>query len=293
MFGAVSWAYSILYGEEKLKEMLDNFANNSPDFLISSILPREGDNYFFPKPYLRAVRKNNSDVDFKKLKKVQYIGFDTLKLVLDGKIQTELELNETLSKKQIKELSLTSRDSIPHASIDRIYSTTEGGGELYFEDVVALKEGFILVAVKNEEIKKNLESTFRFLQDIGIGGNRSIGYGKIIFGKFAPATQIEKYFKNQTDKFITLSPVIPEREIFNFSDSYYDYFTFRGAIDNNYDFKNTDIWKDKVLYLKEGSTLKIKKEKEFYGQFYLAKEISGKNIYQYGLAFPLFIQGGN
>ncbi|NPA52092.1 MAG: type III-A CRISPR-associated RAMP protein Csm4 [Aquificae bacterium] len=292
LFGAISWGYYLLFGEEKLKILLENFANNNPSFLISSILPREDNQYFFPKPNLRAEREKDSDIDYKRLKKIQYISLDILKMILDNQIKTELELNKILNKIQPKEISLTAKDSIPHASIDRLYNTTEGAGGLFFEEIVALEEGFILIAVKDKETKKELQAIFNLLEDIGIGGNRSVGYGRVIFGKFEPFKEIDIYFSKKTDKILTLSPIIPEKNTYDLSDSYYDYFTFRGAIDNNYNFKDVDIWKDKVIYLKEGSTLKIKNQKETYGQFYLAKNLNGKKIFQYGLAFPLFIQGG-
>ena len=294
IFGAISWAYLLLYGEERLNNLLNKYRDGETPFILSSILPREKDRYYFPKPNLKAKRVKNSDDDYKKLKKISYIDFELMKQVLENEIKNELELNEQL-KKKMKESkgSLASKYAIPHASIDRLYGTTEGGGQLFFEEVITMGEGYILIAIKDESIKKELETVFNLLQDIGLGGNRSVGYGKVIFGKFELFPEIEKYLKNKTDRFITLAPVIPEKETYDLSNSYYDYFTFRGAVDNNYNFKNVDIWKDKVIYLKEGSTLKVKQEKNVYGQFYKSKTINGKEIYQYGLAFPLFIQGGN
>ncbi|SNZ09090.1 CRISPR-associated protein Csm4 [Persephonella hydrogeniphila] len=295
IFGAISWAYSLLYGEDKLQKVLSDFENGNVPFIISSIFPREGKNYYFPKPNLKAKREENSDIDYKKLKKISYVNLDTLKKVLDGEIKTELELNKFLKRflenESLQKVSLASKDSIPHASIDRLYGTTEGSGEFYFEEITAVSEGFILIALRDDDLKKELEAIFNLLQDIGLGGNRSIGYGKVRFSSFEPFPEIEKYFHEKTERFLTLSPVIPESKTYDLKDSYYYYFTFRGAVDNNYDFKNVDIWKEKVIYLKEGSTLKVKNPKDIYGQFYPAKNINGKKIFQYGLAFPLFIQG--
>jgi len=292
IFGAVSWGYLLLFGEEKLKNLLKSFENNTVPFILSSIFPRDRDKYYFPKPNLRAKRVKDLDDNYKKLKKISYINFDLMKKVLDGKIKNEFELNENL-KKQVKESkkSLATRDSIPHASIDRFLGTTEGSGQLFFEEIVAITEGYILIAVKDEATKEDLENIFKLLEDIGLGGNRSVGFGRVKFGKFEKFPEIEKYFTNKTNRFISLAPVIPEPKTYDLKSSYYDYFTFRGAIDNNYNFKSVDIWKDKVIYLKEGSTLKVKNSKDIYGQFYLAKNINGKKIYQYGLAFPLYIQG--
>ncbi|WP_457626629.1 type III-A CRISPR-associated RAMP protein Csm4 [Persephonella sp.] len=296
IFGAVSWAYYLLYGEDRLQKLLSDFENGNTPFLISSMLPRKEKNYYFPKPNLRAEREKNPDFDYKELKKISYIDTNTLKKVLDGNIKTELELNRWLNKllkdENLEIISLASKNSISHALIDRLYGTTEGSGQLYFEEITAVSEGFVLIAVRDNDLKKELETVFNLLQDIGLGGNRSVGYGKVKFGSFELFPEIEKYFYEKTEKFLTLSPIIPESQTYDLKDSYYDYFTFRGAVDNNYDFKNVDIWKEKVIYLREGSTLKVKNPKDIYGQFYPAKNINGKKIFQYGLAFPLFIQGG-
>ena len=291
IFGAISWGYKILYGGEKLKSLLGRFSNGNPPFIISSILPIYQDKYFFPKPNLKAEREKNSDIDYKKLKKLSFVDIEILEKVLEGKIKTELELHKELNQKKLPKISISERDSVPHASIDRIFNTTEGSGGLYFEEVVAIGRGFILIVVENETVKKEIETVFKLLQDIGLGGNRSIGFGRVFFGSFEEFPQLEKYFLNQTDKFLTLSPIIPEPNTYSLFESFYEYFTFRGAIDNNYDFKKVDIWKDKVVYLKEGSMLKTKVKKNFYGLFYKAKDINGTKVYQYGLGFPLYIQG--
>ena len=291
LFGAISWGYLLLYGEDKLNKLLSRFRNKDVPFLISSLLPRENDKYYFPKPNLRAKREKDNSLDHKRLKKIRYIDFSIFKDVLDGNIKNELELNKELEKQN--QISLFDKTATPHAVIDRITGTTKETGGLYFEEVVSLKEGYILFLFFDETVKKEIRAVLNLLQDIGLGGNRSIGYGKVIFGEFQEFKDLEAYLFNRSDRFITLSPLIPEKEIYDLSDSYYEYFTFRGAVDNNYGFKNVDIWKDKVIYLKEGSTLKVKNGKDVYGQFYKAKEINGKEIYQYGLAFPLFIQGGS
>ncbi|WP_457635359.1 type III-A CRISPR-associated RAMP protein Csm4 [Persephonella sp.] len=291
IFGAVSWGYLLLFGEDKLNKLLDRFSNGDIPFLVSSVLPRKKDKYYFPKPNLKAKREKKSSADYKRLKKIRYIELSIFKDVLDGKIKNELELNKELEKQN--QISLFDKTAVPHAVIDRIRGTTRETGGLYFEEVISLKEGFILFLFFDETIKNEIRAVLHLLQDIGLGGNRSIGYGRAIFGEFKEFKSLEPYLINRSNRFITLSPLIPEKDTYDLSDSYYDYFTFRGAVDNNYGFKNVDIWKDKVIYLKEGSTLKAKNGKDIYGQFYKAKEINGKEIYQYGLAFPLFIQGGS
>ncbi len=291
IFGAVCWGYLLLYGEQKLNELLSKFAEGNTPFLLSSFLPRIKGSYYFPKPKLKSIREKNKNLDYKKIKKIEYIDLETLEKVLKGQINTETSLYEVLISKDIPETAIYEKNSIPHASIDRLSTTTSGEGRLYFEEIVTINDIFLLVAIRDKEILNNLKAVFNLIQDIGLGGNRSIGYGKVLFGNFEPFTKVEKYLNNKSNKFLTLAPLIPEENTYNLSNSYWEYFTFQGAIDNNYDFKNIDIWKDKVIYIKEGSVLTVKNLKSFYGSFYPAKDINGIKIYQYGLAFPLYFQG--
>ncbi len=294
IFGAICWAYRILYGKDRLNDMLIDFENRNIPFLVSSFMPKVNGKYYFPRPNLKAQRKDSVKGDYKRLKKISYVEFDIFKRVLDAEIKTEFELNEALSNMsdELSKISIASKYYISRASIDRINSTIDGSGQLYFEEVVGLTDSFMLVAVKDNEVEKELKAVFRLLEDINIGGNRSIGYGKVVFGDFQEFEELEAYFNTQTDTFISLAPVIPEPATYDLENSYYQYFTFRGAIDNDYDFKDIDIWKDKVIYLQEGSVFHIKSPKTFYGTFYKAKDLKGNTIFQYGLSFPLFIQKG-
>lgn len=292
IFGAISWAYRLLYGEENLTKLLNNFEQGNIPFLISSIFPKQDKNLLLPKPILKSIRKStNQKIDFKKFKRINFIPIDLFTEILQGKIQDELELNLKLEEINLSTTKFATVDNIPHASIDRITGSTGEGGELYFEEIVAISEGYFFLAVESQEIKQKIESSLKVIEDIGLGGNRSIGFGKVKFGKLEEIKQLKEYFTNKTDRFITLSPVIPDNKI-NYKESFYDYFTFRGAVDNNYDFKGMDIWKNKVFYLKEGSQIKVKENSNYYGNL-IKNQKAGKNIYQYGLAFPLYIQGGN
>lgn len=289
IFGAISWGYILLYGENKFKELLERFKNKKPPFLLSSIFPKEEDKYYYPKPLLKPKRDKNISYDYKKVKRVKYIEFDILKEVLNGKITEETQLNQILKDKEEKTFYF--EDIIYRIKLKEYYFGLEEHGNLYSEEIFALSESFIVLAFEDDSIKKEIESVFKLIEDIGIGGNRSIGYGKIKFGDIKENKDLEIYLNQKTDRFITLSPIIPTKH-FDFSESYYEVFTFRGAIDNNYGFKNVDIWKDKVLYIDEGSNLKSLDKNDFPGEFLSVKNINGENIYQYGLAFPLYIQGG-
>lgn len=63
---------------------------------------------------------------------------------------------------------------------------------------------------------------------------------------------------------------------------------YRSKVESNGEFKREDIWKSKVIYLKEGSIFRVKQKKDVYGTVPVVKEIAGNRIYQNGLAFDVF-----
>jgi CRISPR-associated protein Csm4 len=52
--------------------------------------------------------------------------------------------------------------------------------------------------------------------------------------------------------------------------------------------ENENVWKNRVMYLKEGSVFEANEYKAYYGQCPVIKETQGKKIRQNGLAFPVF-----
>jgi CRISPR-associated protein Csm4 len=286
LFGGIAWAYRLLYGESELLKFIKDYSKN-PSFLITSIFPKDGENLYLPKPYLKSDRTKTLS-DYKKIKKISFIPINTFIKVLEGQIEVEQDFaNENLESS----VSFPKKTLEPKTKIDRITSSTEGDGELFFQESFYYSEGYFYVAFFNEDQKDKIFSSIKLLQDIGLGGDRSVGGGRAIFSKPIEDNTLKKYIDNKTNRFITLSPILIDPKI-DYEDSYYDYFTFRGIIDNNYDFKNINIWKDKLIYLKEGSNFKIKEKKPFYGEVKEIKISNNVNVYQYGLAFPLYIQQG-
>ncbi len=284
IFGGLCWAYRLLYSEDKLLEFLDSYIKNKP-FLISSIFPKKDEKRFFPKPLLKSDRSKKVD-EYKKLKKLSFVSQDSFKKVLDGQIKTEQDLvDEIESQKEPVKLFIPTLE--PKTKIDRLTSSTQGDGELFYQENYYYNNSFFYILFYDENLEKEVFSSLKLLQDLGLGGDRTTGGGKVSFSEPKLDNSFKEYITKKTDRFITLSPFIVDTDL-NYKESFYDYYTFRGVVDNNYDFKSEDIWKYKVLYLKEGSSFKVKNKKEFYGEI---KEVKlTKTVYQYGLAFPLYIQ---
>nr|WP_254867708.1 hypothetical protein [Marinitoga sp. 1154] len=98
---------------------------------------------------------------------------------------------------------------------------------------------------------------------------------------------IEGNVKKDSEYKITLSKYIPLKNEFDVGNSYYQIEGFRGITEDREYFSGKNIFKAKVNYIKEGSVLKVKEQKEFYGDIPIVKYIDDKEIYHYGYGFFL------
>lgn len=95
---------------------------------------------------------------------------------------------------------------------------------------------------------------------------------------------------DESNRFVTLSRYIPDISELNIDSKamHYELIPYRSKVDSEAEFKGEDIWKAKIMYIKEGSCFEAKERKNYYGKVPVVKEIKGQRIYQNGLAFPVF-----
>ncbi|QWK20608.1 MAG: type III-A CRISPR-associated RAMP protein Csm4 [Hydrogenobacter thermophilus] len=288
VFGAICWGVRVLYGEGRLSEMIEAF-REKPPFILTSPLPYTGDRYVFPKPILpNRWEEPDSQEEYslrKKVKGLRYVPEDIFRKILDGEIRTNRELLGLL--KEYKEDNYVAELVVPHASISRITWTTTGG-ELYNEEVTAMSPFIVLFKFYSQDFVEEVKASLRFAQ---LGGNKStgMGYFEVSFEEEKELRWLEDYMTSKTGRFVSLSPLLYSDSL-DLEDSFYEPLTFTGAVDNYYGWYGRPIWKDRVIYLSEGSNLKVKEEKDFYGAFEKVMEYGGDTVYQYGYAFPLFVR---
>ncbi|GIX41994.1 MAG: hypothetical protein KatS3mg129_1727 [Leptospiraceae bacterium] len=290
IFGAFCWAYRFLYGNNQLIEFLETFSKN-PKFLISSPFPLLKDKPLFPKPLLKLETEENLSIidklKRKPYKKASFITINVLKDIIDGNIKTQNDLMKTYNVKgsiiykseefQNKEEILLKYHNIiqTHNLINRYNNITEN---LYFENGrFTPQEHYFLVQFCDLEFQSKFEEALKFIEDLGIGGNKNIGWGKI---EIEPLNLDISFLQNhQSNFFITLSPIIPDKNLVA-NKSYYNLRTFQSYTEGTF---SDGILKNKIIYLEEGSL--IYKENSYAG---ILKKM--KNIYQYGLEFPIYLR---
>jgi len=280
LFGAICWGVRVLYGEE---------FKNSPPFLTSSPVFRKDDEMFFPKPILRdgwgEPKNYNEYKERKKAKKVKYVSEGIFREVLEGKVKTEKELWERVKEAKATKPTLETVNQ-PHASINRITWTTEGG-ELYNEEAVYVGSPFsVFVYFSNTDYIPMVKASIQFTQ---LGGNKSTGMGYAEVDFEEGEHWIKDFIENRTSKVVSLSPTFMD-DTFILDKSYYDILPFHSALDNFYEYISRQIWKRRCVYITTGSTLALKEPKNFYGELKPALQAGDKNIYHYGFAFPLYVR---
>lgn len=315
LFGAICWGIKRIFGEFRLLEILNDF-QKKPAFILSSAFPYlESKNStlpFYPKPVSAGlsasdIKEMTGDdkkekvkviTEYKKFKKAEYVSDTIFMRFLNGLSEKALFNDYKKCNIKIKEKMLLTceewerflkdskhaykSESVQKNSIDRLTMSTGEEGQTFYQQEYFTSTMFKLHFLMKTDDIDFFRPVFRYLEDKGIGGNRSTGKGRF---KIEVIKEVSIGNDNSL-KFITLSRYIPD--IAEVKPIFYGIFPWRSKVDSEAEFKGEDVWKTKVMYLKEGSYCEAKEKKEFYGRMPVVKEIEGQKIYQNGIAFPVF-----
>lgn len=320
LFGAICWSYRLMGWD--VEELCKRFENNPP-FLISSPFPIvavevEGEKRnkvkelpLLPKPILpiaNSFRREDNlclKVNRKPVKKAEYITPEALKKLIESK-----ELEERTFYKSDFEMPEESKAkfiALKEEKIGRVLFKTKGSmsvrnmlnretmksEQLLTENFYYYPDMYFLIKYLDKEIESQIKACIELIEDNGLGANKNIGWGSV---KIEESTNSFKTFLDFIDRrlvvnndelFMTLSPMLPTKGSIEFSYSYYKVEPYKAPVDTT--FGENFIWKRKVLYLTEGSTIKPTGDR-FVG---CIKTVSTLNVraYQYGFEFPICLEG--
>ncbi|WP_303247195.1 type III-A CRISPR-associated RAMP protein Csm4 [uncultured Methanobrevibacter sp.] len=285
LFGAILSAVSEIF-PSKVDEIIKDFENNNPPFLLSSTFPNIDSKRFYPK--IIQENKDHSIKDknaLKEYKKIEYVEEEIfLDLIRNNLTESDIlnnfddytVMNNLLLKNELDENIEISSTIIPHNSVNRLTKETE---IFYSEGEEFNNIGlFFIISINNPEYENIIKSSLKFLKDRGFGKNISTGQGQFDY----EISDEDLNFKESGDKFITLSRFIPSsNDIANIDiNSSYEIGSKRGRS------KSGEIRKQ-VRFFKEGST--FPNYGESYGTIVKSGEITP--AIEYGYAFPVFIGG--
>ncbi|KZX12089.1 type III-A CRISPR-associated RAMP protein Csm4 [Methanobrevibacter oralis] len=288
LFGALTSAINELF-PDKIDEMISEFKNSNPPFLISSTFPFidiNGDKKrFLPKIILNTDFGEVKNVNLiKEYKKVDYLEEEIFLDIINGKLSEVDILNNfdnyhklgnLLMKKDYDMEIISKKNILPNNSVNRLTNETEA---IFYSE--GLEFGnlalFFFVEILNDEYDNIIKSAIKFLKDRGFGKDISTGKGQ--FDYELEDIALNNLHGNTGDKFITLSRFIPTGDDLGkiIADANYEIGSKRGRD------KSGEIRKQ-VRFFKEGST--FRNSKEIYGQIVDSGKIA--SAIEYGYAFAL------
>lgn len=280
IFSAFCNVYRLIYGNDKLDDLITKFLNK-PLFLISSGFPFKEDILLFPIP---------KNIIFKEKwkKRIKFIPKEIFENICKGEDINNYLKRENLCQDKVVILgeekesfeNIWYLENIPRVSIDSITSSSQ---IYHFGQVIySTKSGiFFLIKYFDKKIKKEFETTMRVLADEGIGGDRSSGKGLFEIPRFL---KIDLNVPESSDFFVNLSLYYPiKEEVFDIKDAYYELMERKGWV---YSFGGRSMRRESVRMFNEGSVFK---ENKNIGKMVDITPSAFKehNIYRYGYTFKI------
>ena len=338
LFGAICWAVYHLWNEKKLEDMLRDFINGRPPFILSSTFPclvkNESRVRFFPRPLLpeptgqesadMKMKKTGTDeVDYKRgivkasdrlkeMKKVAFVSEGLFSQIVEGrldlkgmcqsfrkkgatskdieKIGNSLITYEERAKvdPESKLKSLVKEIDVQKNQVDRVVGSTVEG-LLFSNKESSCKRLWFLVQTDDPDF---VRPVFRYLEDTGIGGERTSGKGHFQVTEEEIISLPKAKYPNV---FIVLSRYLPTEDELSFLDqglSNWNLINIRPKRESMYRRGRERILKDPLRVFTEGSIFSLGKCKDYYGKIEDVGNMGSYVAYHNGLAVPVFAKIG-
>ena len=274
LFSAICQQYIRIYGEAE--SLIESVNNN--EFLISDTYPYYNEELYIPKPVVFINKKEeNSKVDKKAMKALGYIPIDKFPKYIDflkngGYLPFENKVfanEEIINKASIVRTEIESKNAEPYSISVQRFSENSG---LYF------------IVYTNKSLKEKLDIILDSLSSDGIGGKRTLGYGKFQVS-LCENDKLKEYLKKDANLYMNLSVLSPSKEELLKIDrevSTYTLLDREGYIDS-IKYSQTNLKKKPVVMFNSGSCF----EKKISGQIIDVSNGEGHKVYRYGK--PLYL----
>jgi len=298
IFGHFAWGVYYLYGENRLKELLNNF--KIKPFIVFSDGFESGK---LPKPFLDPYMMPPQSMDLnKKYKKTSLMPkewvFNNINNLTDEvlfNLFKEKEYDECLQnpcckceKKEKKEKDKESVLLLKNSINRELNKTTEG---LYSITETFYKKDYqidIYCKYDKEQIRLNeIEKIFSFIGKRGFGKDKNIGKGKFE-AKIIKDFKEKKFFEIDNTKpfYLNLSSMFKDNNlILSYGKKFTKFPKTGGNLASHLPFKNP------IVLFQAGSTFLVKEYKEFYGD---AKEnvFNKKGYFHSGYSIGIYFGVG-
>lgn len=305
IWGTICWSIKELYSNDVLEEFIKSYSDKNIVKISSAFPYKELEDekvLYFPKPKLKPLdinsyfEKNNIEKKaerkkifskIKKYKKTKFVNKNTFEAIIKGQYSEEDLFEEDIT---FEDTGRFKNMHIVHNTIDRLKGTTLEGNLFTSDEVFTENSGMFFLIDGEGKYINLVESALRYLNHMGIGGDRSTGKG-------AFDISIENFdldLPTDPDGFVTLSlysPTNNELENINKKYSWYEIETRKGKFGGQY-IKAKNFWKKSVLAFSEGSIIGLNSN-DNYGSLINVKDPSGENnfsIKHFGISFNIPIK---
>jgi CRISPR type III-A-associated RAMP protein Csm4 len=206
---AIASARVQLFGEKHLMQFLEAFR-------VSSAFPFYRDHLFFPKPMVKLnfnIENEDENKLGKQLKKLEYIEKPLFEKLISGEVLNVKRDQFSSNSKFIWGAKATDNEIVSSEVQQRVTVPRDGQGEskpyyverLFFDGDAGL---FFLLDCESEQTFREFELALKYLEDSGIGTDRSVGNGFFE----AKIDQLELAFPSKAEYLMNLSLFCPEKE---------------------------------------------------------------------------------
>ncbi|WGI17161.1 type III-A CRISPR-associated RAMP protein Csm4 [Methanonatronarchaeum sp. AMET-Sl] len=290
LFGAICWGIRYTKGENELIKLLNQFKEGNPPFLISSIYPRKHDAYYLPKPKIPIQTEEPETfrdiIKIKNQKKIEWIEASNLNSFLNKERALEEVIESSESKKFYRSFEQVGN------SVNRLTQGTEG--KLFFRNSYEYLDGvglYFLLKEREQGIMDIIKPALHFIEDRGIGGAVSRGWGQIDIEDIDDFDVIEPQENPRLHYTASLySPTEKEWKYLqkNQDKTFYGIEKRKGIVEES--FTNlTNPWKKTVFMLTEGSIIPEIGKNDTYGKNPIVNKEENE-VQQYGYAFTFGIK---
>lgn len=194
-----------------------------------------------------------------------------------------------------KKSTLWHKADVQRNAVDRVAGATAEGllfheAQFFYRRDIA---GLWFAARADTEAWGWLEAAFRYLQDTGLGGKRTVGKGHFTIQWFKTEDGLPHV--KEPNAFITLSPYTPviADGTIQTPPLRYALQTVRQKVENRMPGNGKmQIYSGGMRLFGEGSTFQFDEEKPVYGKLVRLRKIDDRQIYYNGLALPVFTRLG-
>ncbi len=205
LFGAISCAWTTLYGKDELEALIEAFLKGEAPFVISSGFPFVHSLLLFPKPLVALAGLIGAEDD-KKIRRAEFVSKEVFEWIINGRrpdhcdwdfllngnkiVAIVSESEKTLIESNTSRTVFWERHEAPHVVLDRgnLSSSIFRVGEVSFSEGAGL---YFLTDIRDKKIVSKFDGALRLLGDEGIGGERSSGKGSFDFKREAVEIRME------------------------------------------------------------------------------------------------------